>query len=136
MAQAVRAIGGLLLLAAVILGPGCVFDITDVKHQPAQLDPLADGDRSFVLATDTPITGAPCGFSRTLRKNTHWFAVGRLAEGEVYRSREQVLTVECSNVFEAYLVVADDRLVGFYLPVEKAFSRLDEAIPLKTSGQP
>jgi len=30
--------------------------------------------------------------------------------------------VEGAHVHEAYLVVAGDRLVGFYLPVEKAYS--------------
>jgi hypothetical protein len=40
------------------------------------------------------------------------------------------LTVECSNVFEAYLVVATGQLVGFYLPVEKGFVSLPEPISL------
>jgi hypothetical protein len=59
-----------------------------------------------------------------------------VAEGVVYRSRDQTLTVECSNVFEAYLVVAGQRLVGFYLPVEKGFSPLGEQIQLAVSSQP
>jgi hypothetical protein len=90
----------------------------------------------FILAIDTPIHGAPCGYSRSLRKGTRWNPAGRLAEGTVYRSPDQTLTVECSNVFEAYLVVSNQRLLGFYLPVEKGFSSLDKPIDLTVSGQP
>ena len=44
------------------------------------------------------------------------------AQGEVYKSRDQVLTVEGYHVHEAYLVVASDELMGFYLPVEHNFA--------------
>ncbi|HVN97529.1 MAG TPA: hypothetical protein VMT62_13960 [Syntrophorhabdaceae bacterium] len=56
--------------------------------------------------------------------------VGTVSEGEVYKSKDQVLTVECSNIHEAYLVVSQGSLVGFYLPVEKGFVKLPEPIAL------
>jgi hypothetical protein len=37
----------------------------------------------------------------------------------VYATRDRVLTVEASNVHEAYIVVSNGKLVGFFLPVEK-----------------
>lgn len=125
---------GLVICAALTVG--CAFDLTDVKYQPARLESAGSGGTSFTLAADTPIQGAPCGYSRSLRKGTRWEAVGRVAEGIVYRSRDQTLTVECSNVFEAYLVIDGQHLVGFYLPVEKGFSPLSEPILLTLTHQP
>jgi hypothetical protein len=48
--------------------------------------------------------------------------VGRSAEGEIFRPADGVFTVEGTQVHEAYLVLDGNRLVGFYLPVERAFS--------------
>ncbi len=45
-----------------------------------------------------------------------------MSQGDVYKTRDQVLTVEASNVQEAYIVVESGRLVGFYMPVERTFS--------------
>ena len=131
-----RRIGHFGLVICAALTFGCAFDLTDVKHRPARLEPAEGEGTPFILTADTPINGAPCGYSRSLRKGTRWEAIGRVAEGVVYRSRDQTLTVECSNVFEAYLVVAGQRLVGFYLPVEKGFSPLGEQIQLAVSSQP
>jgi len=112
---------------------GCAFDLAHVKYQPARIEAAKNDSAAFKLLADTPIQGAPCGYSRTLRKNTRWEPVGTLPEGIVYRSREQTLTIECSNVFEAYLVVDGIHLVGFYLPVEKGFSALKKTIQLPIS---
>ena len=128
--------GPVVLVLCAALTFGCAFDLTDVKYHPARLEAAGGAGPPFTLAAETPIDGAPCGYARRLRKGTRWEAVGRVAEGVVYRSREQTLTVECSNVFEAYLVVAGQRLVGFYLPVEKGFSPLSEPIQLVVSPQP
>lgn len=115
-----------------LLASGCAFNITDVSYSSAQFQPLSQQARSFVLTKDVQISGAPCGFARTLRQQTRWELVGNITEGEVFRSRDQVLTVECSNVFEAYLVLLGERLVGFYLPVEKGFVSISksEQLPL------
>jgi hypothetical protein len=134
----IRGSGQILCLALLVhagLTFGCVFNLADVKYRPARLDAAENYEVPFTLAADTPIHGAPCGYPRTLRKDTRWDPVGRLVEGVVYRSQDQTLTLECSNVFEAYLVVAEQRLVGFYLPVEKGFSPLGEPTQLAVSGQ-
>jgi hypothetical protein len=121
-----------LFIYAVFIS-GCAFDLAHVKYQPARMQSLGNGAAAFTLSSDTLIQGAPCGYSRTLRKGTRWEPVGRLLEGVVYRSQEQTLTIECSNVFEAYLVVDGGCLVGFYLPVEKGFSALNKSIQLPIS---
>ena len=56
-----------------------------------------------------------------LQQGSTWRAVGTIAEGTVYQPIGTVLTAEASNVHEAYIVVADGKWVGFWLPVESAF---------------
>jgi len=124
---------GPLIHALLIVG--CAFDLAHVKYEPVRIELAGNGVAAFTLSSDTKIQGAPCGYSRTLRKDTSWEPVGRLLEGVVYRSQEQTLTIECSNVFEAYLVIDGANLVGFYLPVEDGFSALNEPVQLPIVGQ-
>jgi len=62
------------------------------------------------------------GYSTTLRATTTWQLVGTIPQGEVYRTRDQVVTLEGAHIHEAYIVVDQGALVGFYLPVERTFS--------------
>lgn len=117
-----------LLFAEVVL-IGCAFDLAHVSSAATQLSPASDVNKSFTLA-DTVQAKAPCGYDRTLRKDTTWDFVGTIPQGEVFKPKDQVLTVECSNVFEAYLVVSKGYLVGFYLPVEKGFVSASKAMEL------
>ena len=59
-----------------------------------------------------------------------WRYIGRIPNGSVYQAAQGVFTVEGANIHEAYLVVQGRRLVGFYLPVEQAFSPLKEEVEL------
>jgi len=68
--------------------------------------------------------------NKELAAQSRWRRVGRLPEGNVYRPVASVFSVEGRQVHEAYLVVRDNMLVGFYLPVESAFSPLEPAIQL------
>jgi hypothetical protein len=117
------------MLLGFMLLTGCAFDLMDVRYAPARFEQSREeAERSFVLAEEVPLRGAPCGYSRTLRKGSHWKRVGALPQGDVFKPEDQVLTLECSNIFEAYLVVSKKQLVGFYLPVEKGF--VEAADPL------
>ena len=64
------------------------------------------------------------GYSRTLAQGSVWELRGGLPEGAVYRRVDGVFTVEGAHVHEAYLVINANRLVGFYLPVERSYSPL------------
>ena len=68
------------------------------------------------------------GYERLIPAKTEFIEVGRLREGTVLRPTRHVLTVEGAHVHEAYLVVSDDMIVGFYLPVERAFAPLDHRV--------
>jgi len=104
-----------------LLMSSCAFDLINVKQVPAQLEvPLSPGN-SFELQEEVTVH-LPAGYSRLLKKGTKWDFVGTTAHGDVYKTKDQVLTVEASNIHEAYIVVSSGKLVGFYLPVERSFS--------------
>jgi len=56
--------------------------------------------------------------------------IGTIGEGTVYKPRGTVLTVESVNVSEAYIVVRDGVLAGFWLPVERAFVPAEKAVAI------
>ena len=99
----------------------CPFDLDHVTYTATMFQPTQDSTRTIVLSDEVVLKHTPCSFFRTLRKTSRWEQVGTIAEGDVLRSKDQVLTVECSNVHEAYLVMSGDKLIGFFLPVEKGF---------------
>lgn len=70
------------------------------------------------------------GYSRDLAARSTWSQVGRLPQGDVYRPVGTILTIEGRHVHEAYLVVRNKTLVGFYLPGEQNYSPLTTAVPL------
>jgi hypothetical protein len=113
--------------------PGCRFPLTSVKQQPVTLSASDMSMPAWVLQQniDVPLKS----WSTThLNKDTTWQYVGHIEKGDVYKTKDQIVTVEGPNVYEAYIVIFDGSLVGFYLPVEKAFSPIKAAIklPMKT----
>jgi hypothetical protein len=108
----------------------CAFDLAHVRYKQVTLNTGGLGTKSFTLASDLPLSDMPCGYDRTLRDEATWIMIGTIDHGEVYKSADQVLTVECSNVHEAYLAVTGKSLKGFYLPVEKGYVSLSKPIEL------
>jgi hypothetical protein len=62
---------------------------------------------------------------------TRWDLVGEVAHGKVYKSKDSVFFLQGANSHEAYLVISGVKLVGFYLPGEKAWSPLDPPIDME-----
>ena len=120
----------LILPIMGVLLTGCPFNLTDVRYLPAQLNPTASANVGFALAENVTLDDLPCDYTRVLRSGTTWVPVGEVPKGTVYRSKEQQLTLECSNAFQAYLVISEKKLVGFYLPVEKGYVALEKPVPL------
>jgi hypothetical protein len=115
----------LMLLNLVLMLNACAFDVVRLKHIPVELQASSGCVDKFTLAHDTKVDAGP-GYSRVLKSGTRWDCVGRIPQGKVFKTKDQILTVEASNVFEANIVVKDQQLVGYYLPVERSFSPLDE----------
>lgn len=116
-------------LACCLTLSGCAFNVVHVEQVPAVLDPTASCAAPFHLAENLSVRPSG-GYERTLKKQTRWYCVGQIPQGYVYQTRDQVLTIEASHVYEARLVVSSGRLVGFYLQVEHTFSPLDPAVTL------
>lgn len=114
------AISRLLLLAAIL--SGCA-----VAHQPSAMTQVESGER-LTLASEVQLRLAT-GYERTLKRGSRWTRVGLVEQGDVLRPYQHVLTVEGSHIHEAWLVVRDGKLVGFYLPAERAFSA-QQPVPL------
>jgi len=102
----------------------------EVVRQPSELKPTADAaPRSFVLR-DSVKYMLDSRYERVLRGYTQFVEVGSIAQGRVLRPTNAVMTVEGKHMHEAYAVVKDDRLIGFYLPVERSFSPLSQPVSL------
>lgn len=115
-----------VMLIACGLLTGCALPVRQI---PLSVPLAPASGKEFVLARD-----AQCrigtGYGRTLRAGARWVLYGRIERGEVYRSPDQVLTVEGYDIYEAYPVVSDGTLVGFYLPVERTFTPVSTPVKL------
>lgn len=112
-----------LVILLAFMFSGCAFDVIRVQQVSTKLETAILCNDIFVLAQDIDVQLGN-GYSRTLKKGTKWRCVGKITQGEVYKTRDQILTVEASNIFEANIVVVAKNLVGFYLPVERTFTPL------------
>lgn len=119
-----------LILVFLIFLSSCAIPVSQVPLAKP-LQPSSGGQ--FVINDDTKVS-ISTGFSRNLRSGTHWVEVGTVDMGRVYRSSDQVLTVEGFDVHEAYIVVTNMRLIGFYLPVEKTFVRASKEVVLNAQN--
>jgi hypothetical protein len=101
-----------------------------VATTPATLTRISlDNARLFAL--QAPVTfKLDTGYERVLPKDSVWKEAGSVTQGSVYRPVGRILTVEGSQVHEAWLVVKDEKLVGFYLPGETTYSPLSTVVSL------
>lgn len=113
----------------------CAFDLVHVKQLPTKLDTTQLPKSSFILEKEEKID-LGTGYSRVIKAGTKWDYVGTIENGDVYNTKDQVLTVEASNIHEAYIVISSGKLLGFYLPVERTFSPLSEFRDLKIKEVP
>lgn len=109
----------LILAAVAAIFAGCASDVARTK---ARLDAAAAGERPRIeLAKETTVYSSS-GYSRVLPAGSSWELQGALPQGKVYKRLDGIFTVEGAHVHEAFLVVSENKVVGYYLPVEQAFS--------------
>jgi len=118
----------LLLLPAFVAFTcfGCAFDIIHIDQIPVQYDKKYVKKADFQLKSDVNVE-LGTGYQRTLYKGTKWHHVNTIFQGDIYKTDDQVLTVEGSNIFEAFIVVSNSKLVGFFLTAEETYSPLSTA---------
>lgn len=110
------------LLGAIL--NACAFDLIHVKQIPTQIGSINLSKRTSFELVKAANVSTGYGYNRKLKQGTKWDYVGSVSYGDVFKSKDQILTVEASNIYEAYIVVSSGKLVGFYLPVERSYSPL------------
>ncbi len=123
----------MLSICSLVVLSGCCFDLTSVKQQPVTLRTSDMSMPAWVLQQNINVPLESWSTTH-LNKDTTWQHVGHIEKGDVYKTKDQIVTVEGSNIHEAYIVISGGSLVGFYLPVEKTFSPVKATIklPMKT----
>jgi hypothetical protein len=110
---------------------GCAFDLVHVNQVPVTFTPATSPLEAFVLRQDVKAT-LGTGFPTRLKSGTQWRQVGATEYGRVFTTKDQIVTVEASNISEAQLVVSNQCVTGFYLPVEKKFAPVSKPIRIET----
>lgn len=107
-------------VVATVLVSGC-----SVTQVPVG-EPLVAQDNSPSVALQTPVHIELAGARDVLlRAATIWESIGTIERGTVYSSEDQLVVVESYNTRQAYIVVDDDQVVGYYLPVENSFVEVE-----------
>lgn len=101
-----------------------------VVSEPAQLTPVPQAQQATITMRRDIEVALVWDYKSVVRAGSRWRLVGQVREGEVYRPVDTVFAVEGRNVHEAYLVVREGRIVGFYLVAESRFAPLNPPISL------
>jgi hypothetical protein len=102
----------------------------EVVRMPVVLAARAGAPRIEMLLVPVELR-LDSGYHRRLEAGTEWQEIGSISEGRVLKPLDSTLTVEGAHMHEAYAVVREESLVGFYLPVERSFSPL--SVPVRLS---
>ncbi len=122
----VKKIFSLLSVFLALTCFGCAFDIVHIDQIPVQYEKINAQKTDFKLEDDVTVD-LGTGYSRKLNKGTEWHYFNTISQGDIFKTNDQVLTVEGSNIFEAFIVVSEEKVVGFFLPVEETYSPLSMA---------
>lgn len=110
-----------LLFSGLLLLGACA---SEVHRYPTSLLPSEVNNNQVYVNKSAVTLRMDTGYSRTVSAGTEFKKIATIREGVVFKPVSTVLTVEGAHMHEAYLVVSDDVITGFYLPVEKSFSPL------------
>lgn len=116
------------LTRAAIIGCGLLIGCAaEVVRYPVVFTPATSATSidQRVVPRDIRVT-LLTGYERVIHKGTIWRLAGSVPQGEVFSPVDGVFSVEGAHVHEAYIVVNNGRLLGFYLPVERSFSALED----------
>ena len=108
-----------LLIAGAFFAYGCA----DVPQRPVSAPQIEFSSAIPRLITIAAAENLP--HSGKIPDKRLWRYVGSVPEGAVYRPLNATFTVEAKHVHEAYLVLKDTQLVGYYLPVEGTISMFE-----------
>jgi hypothetical protein len=117
-----------LVLAGLLAG--CAFDLVQVKQLPTTFTPSTEPGPKLELAQPVKaLLGT--SYPTLLKPGTRWVQVGTTDQGDVFSTRDQIVTVEASHMHEADIVVSNSLLTGFLLKVERTFAPVTRPVPLQ-----
>lgn len=125
MSVSVRGLAATAVLL-VMLG-GCA---SPVRTEPVNFTPLASQPGRVVQISQEATARLATGYPRVLKAGSQWRLAGSVSQGQVYRPVNTVFTIEGRHVHEAYLVISQGALQGFYLPGEAQYAALETPVPL------
>lgn len=115
-------------VCACLLLVGCA---SEIYREPTEFHALHDSGQTLMVVTQTIDVNPSSGYTRTFKKGSTWKLVGRIPQGRVFAIQDDVFMLEGKHMREADCVLADDgSLVGFYLPVERAFAAVSPPVRL------
>ena len=97
-----------IFLIVVFLLHACAFDVIHLRQSSCIIEKDKSEGKSFRLVKEVQVT-LDTGYSSKLKDGVRWDYVGVIPLGEVFRTNDQILTVEGSNIFEAYIVVSSGK---------------------------
>jgi len=119
------------LVAGVFILSACA---PSVSYRPAYISQqVAPSAPAMLRLAESVEVEFDTGYRRVVSAGTHWLIAGDIPEGRVLRPYNSVFTVEGDQNHEAWLVVKDEVLQGFYLPAERAFTPLRKKINMQFS---
>ena len=121
------------LALAGLFFTGCAFDVSHVRLEPVSFAATTGLAHTFVLNQKVAVK-LGTGFPTRLNALTRWQQVGTTEYGDVFATKDQIVTVEASNVYEAQLVVSNRCIAGFYLPVDKKFVPVSQPSSIETNS--
>lgn len=116
-------------VAVVLLGT-LALACPEVVRTRTSFSPAPPGDPPRIIAIKDGVRVlGKAGDGQRIPSGSTWKLVGAVGEGDVYRRADGPF-IESQNAHEAYLVVTNDQVVGFYLPGEGAFAPLLQPVGL------
>lgn len=120
-----KQMGTLLVMALGVVG--CA---SEISRYPSELSRARQSQDKIFVTSQTVSVHPDSGYERSIKVGTEFVDAGGITQGSILKPTNAVFTIEGAHMHEAYLVVNDGRLVGFYLPVEKSFSPLTESVTM------
>lgn len=116
-----------LFLLVIISCGGCASIVKErANFQPIEKMETVRLTHPIHLSLDT-------GYGRIINANSTWQSVGNIStnkvpRGLVWKPIGDILSIEGTQQYEAYLVVSNGMIVGFYLPASARFSPLTKQV--------
>jgi hypothetical protein len=96
--------------------PGaCASDVIDIEQYSERLDSTQANCGTFELQADADLAIGH-GYQRVLKRGTRWHCVGRVSQGDVHATRDQVLTLDRGQTRYVRLNISSGFFVGRVYP--------------------